>query len=88
MLGEALGGIDCSAFSKRNDNNGEQPRKRINRLLALDESEDGSDEEVGLMRHNTQNERGINKNISMIDFENQIQQPEMKEQSHNNKNDK
>ena len=55
MLGEALGGIDNSAFSKRNLMDGaDQPKKRINRLLALDESDDGSDHgDVGLMRHNT-----------------------------------
>ena len=74
MLGEALAGIDNSVFGKRNENNGDQPKKRINRLLALDESEDGSDPDddydMALMRHNTQNERGISKQISMIDLEN------------------
>ena len=74
MLEQALGGIDNSAFSKRNNIDHSQPKKRLNRLLALDESEDGSDadddNDVALMRHNTQNEKGINKQISMIDLEN------------------
>ena len=53
----------------------ERPAKKINRLLALDQSEDSDDvDDITILRHNTQHEgmTAIGTNFSMVDLENRI----------------